>query len=1614
LTTNIVDEKAKNFFEYLLALNNLVGKVTRDFSEFEKNWHVDEFQELDGCFVLNDCQNEDNILEIHRPNITREDEQPPKPGKAISEWINFDFFNENLQPSYIEEKVIFDGDEEETIEAFTDSNERGTSYNKWSSEWKEWAEVLKEKKRVLKLYEEFFNLISCIEKEGESLEFIYGSGLLCWKHPDGNVGTIRSPLFTTKLELDIDADKGIISAKQVDRTLNFEREMFSGVHIPNINQINQLIRDIQSREITNNLSDFFKQFIHLLDANGQFIEEPEAIKVDENPIIYDHSMFSLRSKSVRVLRDDLEQIISGISTGEIELSETVTAILGEDTKSKEKDSNDEVENGLQFTENNLYFPLESNEQQKEIINRIERHHGVTVQGPPGTGKTHTIANLVSHFLSEGKKILITSQKESPLKVLKNKIPKEIRDLCVPVLGGGRESLQEIEQSIRVIGEKLGELDVRQLEVEINRDKEELNKSKRVEAQLKNQLKSYAEKEGAELHYRGEKLFKYDVAKRLSESTIDYSWIQDAVSIDEKFPLSTTEFKEMWELKNKLTKESLLLKDQFLPIVDTHIQNSAAFSSFIENGQKLLEFDEDGREVVEKFNLPKNEDLLKKLLADFEGILSMSTILDNSDYKSIIEDCKAGGVREQRWRSLLNDIIAANEKMFEHYNNLVTHKINLPQKDLVTLKEDVAIAKERLQTGKKPNLLFFMVKGRQVKYLFDTPVLNGKPLSSIEALKPIEVYLQYIEIKKETARIFNGNMEEIGHASIDENERRFPHLLEERIKELKLVIQVVDSIKAMCEKIKPYNMGNLNLYSVEEISKIVNQVEKAIKHIQYQAWLEEYEKALLQLKEVGHQDKAHPILKEFISAFEMKDVSEWTQLLHSSQLLHDTRETVIRFYELLNLLNNILPLTGKSIELTVGTEQEIPKEHLEAFELRKLHSWLDETKDMNIGLIKKQIDNEHKEQMKLIENIVKNLTWKNQVERITNEEKRALSAWKTYIKRFGKGSGKYAQMHLQGAREEMKTAQSAIPVWIMPISQVLENFPVTNEKFDVIIFDESSQCDLFSINVLLRGKKIIVVGDDEQISPQAIGTNLEDVYELVRRHLPGVPNANLFDGNISLYEISEQTFPKEGKLMLREHFRCVPEIIQFSNDLSYGGEMIPLRLPLEEEKIEPPVVAVKVEDGYNDEKDKDINVPEVEAIVADIVEMIQDPVYDNQTFGVITLQGQKQHKLLETRIREAIGDSEFVKRKVICGNAYTLQGDERDIIFLSMVVAPNRRFRSLVKTSEKQRFNVAASRAKNQMRLYHSVDLEELSSDDLRYRFLSYCKNPTRLNEELANLEEKCESPFELDVLRMIIARGYKVTPQVEVGRYRIDLVVEGLRDRLAVECDGEKWHGHEKFEEDIQRQESLERAGWKFWRVRGREFYFDRTKAMNSLWEQLNEMGIEPFIDHQENPMNDIGLVENVDENYRTVELQEKITPKTNYFEKQDHYSDTTHSSNSGEFKEQLNTGVQTELFDSKLEGFQDQISLFDEDNTELTKPTYKEDDTNKDSNTFSLLRYLKSEGYEVIDQREKGGCIWVVGDENLQPLMKKLERKNITFKFSPNGSRSTKRAPAWYSKYSG
>ncbi|MGD7054238.1 AAA domain-containing protein [Sutcliffiella horikoshii] len=1578
-----MNDKARQLFEYLLAVNNLRFNVIRDYTEYDKSWNKQSLEEYgEDVFLFGKGKDEEAVLEIHRQKLTTDVLTPPQPDKKIKEWITYSYNKESQQPKVPDPKVVIKDNEKVQVN-FEDDTSRVKLFSEWKNEWYKWAEEVTRMKKVQSLYELFFRIHQDFQKEGEGLELLLGETLFTWKH---EVGTINHPLFTTKLDIELDTDKGVITVKPTNQGYKLELNILSGISLPNMEGIQNIGRLARYKDVLEeDVKDLSSQFMQLVDAGGRTSDKGETLLPSKNAVGHlEEFVILLRKKDNQVLKNDLEQIIDLMQEEDYPVPATIDSIVGNKI-------NEETIHNLKWDEvgTDLYFPLAANEEQKDIARRLATNYGLTVQGPPGTGKTHTIANIVSHLLAHGKKVLITSQKENPLKVLKNKIPEEIRDLCVPVLGGGRDSLREIEKSIRTISEKLGNASTEKLKAEIAQSKEELDKSRRKEAKLKNQLLEYSKSERTEIEYKGNVMTKADAAKMLFEESLDYKWILDKIQLNANLPISEEEFQSLWILRARLKKENLNLKEYILPETD-FLKSPEEMKKWLNLGRDLKHKNDIAIVHTDKVRFPIEKEYAQMLKEQLLAILAHKVFLaeDSASHK-ILDDILAGETRKERWVTFLNEMKTTNLEMASINSSIISYDIQLPNKTDFELEADIHVLGERLRQNKKPNAVFGLTKGKNARYLWQTPTINGQPVRNIEEIEVLQQHLLLKKKKQNAVRTWNANLDEVSGEFIEYEDKRLISSIDKKIDEFENIISFADKIEKFMDTVNRLNLRNKNWLSYDFYKELYNITEFVFDVLNYNEWKLDYSLYEEKLANAHKEQNMHPIMKTLLQVLNEEDENRWASILTELSTLRSTKEEVLEFYNLLSRLEQQAPQTASMIIDLMGNEIEMPKNPSKAWELKSLYNWMTENQEFEIERMEGNIKTEQEYQKKLIISIVSNSTWLNQINRITETQKRALVAWKNFIKRYGKGTGNNKR-YLTDARQEMEKAQSAIPVWIMPVNQVIENFPVYNEKFDVIIFDESSQCDIMSVPVLLRGEKIVVVGDDEQISPYGIGTKDSEIEELIQRYLEGVPNKRLFDHKISLYEIADQIFPKSGRLMLKEHFRCVPEIIQFSNDLSYGGQMVPLRLPFENEKIDPPVLAIKVEEGYASEGTNFVNMPEAEKIVEDIETIIDDPKYNDQTIGVITLQGTKQAAHIENRIREKISESEFVKRKIICGNAYSLQGDERDIVFLSMVVAGNRRFVAMTKKDQQQTFNVAASRAKNQMRLYHSVELDDLKKDCYRYKLLSYCKNPTRVNDIIENLEEQCDSPFEVDVLRMIVAKGYNIKPQVKVGKFRIDFVIEGIRDRLAIECDGERWHGPEKWEEDMQRQYDLERAGWKFWRVRGRQFYYDRVSAMESLWEKLEELGIEPnLIDHSEEQL---VKKEKIPKNER-LNLKARHTPVTRE-ERIIQYVSTPN----GQIKFDLSGHTEPS------KGSFEQIALLEEDN-KITVADYQ-------PSSFSLLNFLKERKLRVIDQREKGGNLWVVGGEELDTLMEILDKKGVKFNFTQKGSKSTNYLPGWYSSY--
>lgn len=170
-------------------------------------------------------------------------------------------------------------------------------------------------------------------------------------------------------------------------------------------------------------------------------------------------------------------------------------------------------------------------------------------------------------------------------------------------------------------------------------------------------------------------------------------------------------------------------------------------------------------------------------------------------------------------------------------------------------------------------------------------------------------------------------------------------------------------------------------------------------------------------------------------------------------------------------------------------------------------------------------------------------------------------------------------------------------------------------------------------------------------------------------------------------------------MLREHFRCVEPIIRFSMQF-YPEPLLPLRVPTAQERIDPPLFDIYLPDGRRT-GDK-TNHREAQVIVEEIQRLVENPhlarieAFDRwRTIGVISLIGAKQAALINRMLLAELGEEIMLRHRIARGDSATFQGNERDVVFLSMVADRDRKQAQTAAHFE-QRFNVALSRARDRV------------------------------------------------------------------------------------------------------------------------------------------------------------------------------------------------------------------------------------------------------------------------------------------------------------------------------
>lgn len=1138
----------------------------------------------------------------------------------------------------------------------------------------------------------------------------------------------------------------------------------------------------------------------------------------------------------------------------------------------------------------------ANEAQIKLVKTLSHSSHVLVQGPPGTGKTHTIANLIGHLLTQGKSILVSSYTSKALRVLRDKLPDNLKDYCVSIFPDSNPE-ELISKTVHKVNEDCSSVvgdGMSSLRSEIIQKRQRRKKLLEEIASLRSQLYRaiLQEKQADVISIGGEAVSLSKAASFVSKYKELEKFIPGDVKTDKTglvLPLTISELQEFYKTNDEITvneeevlrkglpdSKDLLTPEQFSVL-------TKELNDLIElRTQKRTQIAEERKNVFEVSSMGRyqlrGQSFQSKEVVRFceqmqrlnENLPSSGLTASRQQLLSAITDVLNYIHQKTQWeRDALYDFVTGNEAPWKELATFIQNYTEIYQNNrtlLITRSEiecDLTVAQRNLL----PQLRATLQKNGKVSWfqrsllkVQESLKINGIVVTTAEDVLAVQITLQLRDLLANKIypllQSLNVGIDIKVLNSSSALYTLFSSMLE-NIRDLKNMQKNVEAVCLFINQVGDISIPKAfwqSLSSKQIFWNLLIYILSYQKFIMEKTILDEKEKELYAKIDCAKEKlKKHPyseikICQNLLFSIEKQSVGEYSAFWKELCYLISKKPILAIRQKHFKTLHPYAPEWAKQIAIRQGIhasgEMEFDVE--KCWKFKQYSQILKQHQAIKIADLQDQIKRKEQILRSQTESLIESLAKLSIVNKMEHQPEllNLLRSLQGSFKKLGKGKGKSATQIKTQIMRLTKQAKDAIPVWVMPLGAALEQFNPVETRFDVLILDEASQLDLKALTLIYMAKQVVVVGDDEQITPNSIGTTLQNLNILYQKyhlmeHFPAM--YHLFGPEYSIYDFAKQS--NFRLIMLQEHFRCVPEIIEFSNALSYDNQIKPLR---DASKVlrKPAMVPFKVpfgkQDGY-------INLSEAQQIVSLIYGCLQQPEYKDATFGVISLRKDQQTKCITNLLLETLGAKCCEEHHILCGLSRDFQGDERDVMFLSMVDGPKENGMPLqLQTASgkndqwKKMYNVAVSRAKDQLWIIHSLTKDQdLQPKDIRRELLDWAS--TEFVEETSKLKKRADSVFEEEVGEALIKKGYKLTPQVKVGNYRIDFVASYKDKQVAIECDGEAYHStHEQIQQDLHRQAVLERCGWHFERLRGSHYYADKQGAIEYLVNRLNQNGIYP------------------------------------------------------------------------------------------------------------------------------------------------------------------------------
>ncbi|MEL6698784.1 MAG: AAA family ATPase [Bacteroidota bacterium] len=1079
----------------------------------------------------------------------------------------------------------------------------------------------------------------------------------------------------------------------------------------------------------------------------------------------------------------------------------------------------------------LYFPLPYNEEQKAIALRLYDEDAATVQGPPGTGKSHTIANLAAHYAAEGKSVLIVSKYAKALEVIRGKLPESIRDLALSFADNEqhRELLKHAIDAVKArLNDPISEEDIYALT-------DELEALEHQQVQLKAQMVR-----AIGLHGESIRLFDPIEGKIVQRSLTAWAsqWEDLPEALADGIPSDAPIQRwaaSLYPLLVPLQAVDLSLASLFLPAPE---------------------------------HLPQPEEVNQR----GQEVNKWRTKVDGKAYQ-YLDEVVFGEEIQEKWQHLKgymlflqrqSDLWTAPEFSLPRLQMIIQRAQQLQEKidsyplpsgpvdtsplqglEMSQLPHAIVHLQGKFNRQGKLSLLKKKSLSPKEKALLNCK-LNGQSVSSPEDLSTLSTLIKRGLFEQQLIEMGQEFLLNIGATTDDP-------VTVDTWKDWEKGFKAYERVAQWNQYIAQWHLAPVNPFE-ENLAETINWWEGLPHCRAYRQALSHFR--ALQTR-IPQTESSHPKLKALEDALEALDgvayKEAFTAYVEFTQEVTAARElaSAMRPWmeKLPSLIQDIASGTGPSF----SSEAEL----LERLHSSQLHQVLSEALNQvtTVPDLLDQLRHGQLEIRQLTRRLIEMKAWYHKQLHITDAQRSALSAWRNDLINLGKGYGKNAARHMESAIHNLKLAKGVVPIWIMSLDAAIRFFPEPDPgQFDLLIVDEASQVDISALNLIYRAKKSLVVGDENQTS---VFTNsamfpIERTNQILDRYLEQHPFKQQFNINnrtASIYSLSGVIYP--NVITLKEHFRCRPEIISFSNQFVYDKHIIPLRTATHGWYGQPAEVHY-IEDGGRDKKKAKLAEGVLTLIEGVIEDYEQGHIPQLPSIGILCLESSNEahRELVQRMILKSTRIKTYQDQlRLLVGTSREFQGDERDVMILTttanhtLTKAGSMRAPRAVMGEEMMRiYNVAVSRAREKVILLHSIHPEAIAmmnENCYRARLIRHLSSLSQVQQPILRKVIKT-SPLHEEV-QAWLAETFptaEIQSHHQLGPYKMDLALMGDHGKWAFWLDEGQTQDAEMLTEKIQLQLTLERAGWKGWRISSLEWATQKEVLKERLREEMKEMAV--------------------------------------------------------------------------------------------------------------------------------------------------------------------------------